>query len=198
MNYLAHLLLSPADDDSRIGSVLADFARIGDEGLDAAFGGGVAGGIRAHRRIDDFTDTHPVVSEAAVLLAVRHRHAARIVVDILYDHFLLVHWDMFCDEPSGSFIDCCHDLLLRRGAVDTRFPERFRVFCRRAVERNVLRSYATLDGIAAVLEHVSTRADCLATIAHARVDIEQHYAALENSFLRFFPLVCEFARVSGR
>jgi acyl carrier protein phosphodiesterase len=196
MNYLAHLLLAGECHEHRIGSVLADFTRLGNECLADAFGDAIAAGIVAHRRIDDFTDAHPAVCEGVGILAKRHRHAARVVVDILFDHFLLRHWERYHRRSSDSFIDDCHELLTDHCATDPRFPERFRTFSTRVVEYDVLRSYATLDGIGAVLERVSTRADCLASIAGARVDIEENYAALENSFVRFFPLVVDFAVVA--
>ena len=61
MNYLAHLHLSGPDPDCRTGNLMGDFVRgrLYASRLEA-LPPGYGQGLRLHRFIDHFTDTHPV------------------------------------------------------------------------------------------------------------------------------------------
>lgn len=187
MNFLAHLLLADHSTEARIGSVLADFTRTSNETLASAYGRGIAAGVIQHRLVDSFTDAHPVVNRCAGLLFSSQRHAGRIVVDILFDHYLSTHWERFCSLDRELFIEQCHDALRTVDSSDRRFPERFRLFTRRYVELGVLHSYATIDGVVLALERVGKRVSCENRLAAASDDIERHYDALREGFLSFFP-----------
>ena len=58
---MAHLFLSGDDDDIKIGNYLGDFVK-GNQ-LDK-YPKGIRDGILLHRKIDHFTDNHPVVLES--------------------------------------------------------------------------------------------------------------------------------------
>jgi acyl carrier protein phosphodiesterase len=194
MNYLAHLHLSRDTRDARIGSVLADFTHLPNARLEEAFGKGIAQGITAHRQIDAFTDTHDAVLEAVSLLFPRHRHAGRIIVDVLFDHYLSTHWARFSDVPRREFIGQCYALLRSIDPDDERFPERFRVFARRYAEYDVLASYHQVEGVGVALERVGRRVASRNTLHDTVSDIRLHYDALEKCFVRFYPQLAEFAR----
>ncbi|MEA2329190.1 MAG: acyl carrier protein phosphodiesterase, partial [Thermoanaerobaculia bacterium] len=85
MNYLAHLLLAEQTAESLIGNLAGDFVkgRIGDDVTR-----GIADGIRHHRRVDAFTDSHPDVAAMRRILVPEHGHYSRVIVDIFIDHFL--------------------------------------------------------------------------------------------------------------
>jgi len=187
MNFLAHLYLADDTDEFRLGSVLADFVRVPNERLGTLFGERIAAGVLHHRRVDAYTDTHPLVNECVGLLFWRRRHAARIVVDILYDHFLSRHWTLFAPEPLSAFIEKCHATLGTVNENDERFPEHFRSFAQRFVEHRVLPTYATLEGVAWALERVALRTSYGHRLRGGLVDIERDYERLERRFLEFFP-----------
>lgn len=193
MNYLAHLLLAEDEPDVRVGSVLADFTRVANSRLVEAYGAHVARGVVAHRRLDSFTDSHPAVVDAVRCLFHRHRHAGRIVVDIVFDHFLSRHWSRFSQVSLGEFVETCHRVLRGVDESDERFPERFRLFARRIVEHNVLAAYVSLEGVGFALDRVSRRIACRNSVAEALPDIERHYGELEECFVRFFPDALAFA-----
>ena len=57
MNYLAHLFLSPHDEDWHLGSLLGDFVKGPiDTQLETVHSQNVINGIRLHRKIDTFSD----------------------------------------------------------------------------------------------------------------------------------------------
>jgi acyl carrier protein phosphodiesterase len=194
MNYLAHLLLADDSDTGRVASLLADFTNVPNDGLAAAYGETLAEGVVQHRRLDAFTDSHAAVVEAVRLLFPRHRHASRIIVDILFDHYLSLHWDRYCVVGRTAFIDTCHATLAGVDQDDERLPERFRRFTRRLVEAGALAAYATLEGVGAVLERVSSRTPRGGTIREALPDIRAHYDPLDRCFGQFFPEVCDQVR----
>jgi len=93
VNYLAHLFLAGESPESLIGNLAGDFVKgpLGDR-----FTPGIRDGIRQHRRIDAFTDTHPSVAAFRRVLIPEHGHYARVITD--YATFAYVG-DVFVLEP---------------------------------------------------------------------------------------------------
>ena len=88
MNYLAHLLLADDTDASRIGNLLGDFATGTIESLAERYPPEILRGIKMHRAVDRFTDSHEVFKHARNLLAPGRRRFAGIIIDIIFDHYL--------------------------------------------------------------------------------------------------------------
>ena len=101
MNYLAHLFLAGKSAESLIGNLAGDFVkgRIGDD-----VPAGIADGIRQHRRIDAFTDSHPSVSAFRRVLIPEHGHYSRIIADVFFDHFLAIDFTRYAAEPLDDFL----------------------------------------------------------------------------------------------
>jgi len=79
MNWLAHLFLSEKTPDSLMGNLLPDFLRNAElQALPREFDRG----IRLHRIVDAFTDSHPVVLQSRRRLSPPYRRYAGIVVDM--------------------------------------------------------------------------------------------------------------------
>ncbi len=85
MNYLAHFYLSGEDPHWRVGGLMGDFLR---GPVPEALPPGVRAGVMLHRRIDAYTDAHPVVGRSRRRVRPALRRFAGIVVDMSYDHFL--------------------------------------------------------------------------------------------------------------
>jgi acyl carrier protein phosphodiesterase len=195
MNFLAHLFLAEPTDESRIGGILADFTVGRIETLERQYGPGIARGIQLHRDIDRFTDTHPVVHNSVACLQPEQGMFAGIVVDVVYDYFLLKHWHRFTDEPVEAFLDTAYTSLNR---MDWDFPEKYRSVIPRMIESNWLLSYRTLDGIHYALSRMSSRLNSRfpkGTNMHAAINSIRHcYDVLDRNFLAFFPELIAFAR----
>ncbi len=192
MNFLAHLLLAAPVAEFRIGSVLGDFTNASRESLAIQFGECVAAGVIHHRTIDTLTDRHEAVNECVRILFSRQRHYARILLDVSYDYFLSKHWRRFSETPRAAFIQECYAVLKNAGA---RFPSRFRQFTARAIEVDLLNRYGTLEGIELTLKRLASIIRHETNLATARRDIEEHYSAIERSFLRLFPDLMQAAAV---
>src|SRR3954463_9153752 len=101
MNWLAHLFLSQPDPAFRVGNLLPDLLPIS---ALSDLAPEILRGVRQHRRIDAFTDTHPVVRRSINRLNPPLRRFGGIVVDVFYDHFLSRDWERYSKVPLSNFI----------------------------------------------------------------------------------------------
>jgi acyl carrier protein phosphodiesterase len=183
VNYLAHLFLAESTPESLIGNLAGDFVkgRIGDDVPPA-----IAEGIRHHRHVDAFTDSHPSVAAFRRVLILEHGHYARIIADVFFDHFLAVDFSRYSREPLAVFLNRVF------ATIDPHIdelPERLRVVYPRMRDEGWLSSYQTLEGIRMSLSGIShrlSRRPHLAPAVHFLVDRETR-AVLAGLFHEFFP-----------
>jgi len=71
MNYLAHLMLADDSDASRIGNLLGDFTKGTLASLAEVYPDEIIRGIKMHRAVDRFTDSHEVFKNSRALIAQR-------------------------------------------------------------------------------------------------------------------------------
>jgi len=185
VNYLAHLFLAGADAESMIGNLAGDFVkgRIGDE-----FAPAIADGIRQHRKIDAFTDSHPVAAAFRRVLIPEHGHYARIIADVFFDHFLAADFRRYASEPLEAFLTRVYATIDPH--VD-RLPGSLRVVYPRMRDEGWLASYQTIEGIRLALGGIShrlSRRPRLAPSVHFLEDAGTR-AELERLFREFFPEV---------
>jgi acyl carrier protein phosphodiesterase len=86
VNHLAHALLAGPNDDVLLGSLLGDFWR---GAPDPGWPEGVRAGVVLHRKIDVYTDSHPLVAAARSHFGTPWRRYAGILIDIYFDHVLV-------------------------------------------------------------------------------------------------------------
>ena len=89
MNFLAHIYLSGDDPELKIGNFIADAVK---GKKYTTYPQKIQEGIILHRKIDSFTDAHPIVKKSASRLFSKYGHYNSVIVDILYDHFLAKNW----------------------------------------------------------------------------------------------------------
>ncbi len=87
MNFLAHFLLSANEDDLRLGNLLGDIVKGRVERFDhPGVNERMRTGIRLHRTIDSFSDSHAVVRRSKQRIAARYGRLSGVIVDVYYDH----------------------------------------------------------------------------------------------------------------
>ena len=185
MNYLAHLLLAEQTAESLIGNLAGDFVkgRISDE-----VPPGIAAGIRHHRRVDAFTDSHPSVAAFRRVLIPEHGHYARVIADVFFDHFLAIDFTRYSSEPLDEFLTRVY------AAIDPHvdeLPGRLRIVYPRMRDDGWLESYQSLEGIRLALGGISHRLSRRPQLAPAVRFLEDGgtRAELERLFHEFFPEV---------
>jgi acyl carrier protein phosphodiesterase len=183
LNYLAHLLLAEDSAESLIGNLAGDFVkgRISD-----AFPAGIAEGIRNHRRVDAFTDSHPSVAAFRRVLIPEHGHYARVIADVFFDHFLAVDFSRYSAESLDAFLTRVYATIGPH--IDT-LPGTLRVVYPRMRDEGWLASYRSIEGIGMALFGISRRLSRrpeLAPAIHFLTDPNTR-AELERLFHEFFP-----------
>lgn len=189
MNWLAHLLLSDPTPDAQLGGVLADVVKARTwPGMSEEFLAGMA----RHRRVDAFTDAHPVFAASRQRLG-DSGCLRGVVVDLVYDHLLSRHWDAFSNQPLRPFVARFY---AEAQARMPDYPEEAQCFFQTLVDDDLLGSYGTMDGLAAALQRIDRRLrnrgwSLLGASAYLPV-INEKYPDLEQDFLAFFPSVRAF------
>jgi acyl carrier protein phosphodiesterase len=187
MNYLAHIFLARQSDDAMLGSLLGDFCKPGQSG---EFSPETHREIHIHRRVDAFTDSHPIVLNAKSLFSGQTRRFAGISLDVFYDHMLAKTWARYSEQGLDTFIENFYRMLMqRRGTL----PTRLEMAATHMTTQDWLGSYREFVGVRIALERTSRRLSkhgdrLIASVA----DLEQHYASLASGFHDFFPQLQRF------
>ncbi len=181
MNFLAHLLLVPDDEDLLLGNFMGDFVRNQHLNL---YPERVRQGIWLHRRIDFFTDYHPLVRESVIMLRPTHGKYAGVVWDVLSDALLSHHWAQFCDTPLREFTAQMYQVLQRRlndlpPALQRRLPH--------MIADDWLMQYQYDSGIAFTLSQLQSIVSRPEFLEHGVRSLREHYEALSQRFMAFFP-----------
>ena len=184
MNWLAHVFLSENHIQHQLGNLLADPLKgKAWEGAGERF----HQGLMMHKRIDSFTDTHAVVSRSKASLTPRG-HLKGVVLDILYDHFLSLHWDRFCSIPREAFLE---DFRTRALTEIDGYPDLAKDVIKRVVGNRQLSSYAHMDGVVSAFRRIdgrlSDRAKSKDNSTRYIPLIAENRKDLEADFLLFFP-----------
>jgi acyl carrier protein phosphodiesterase len=190
MNFLAHLFLADTDEDGILGALLGDFVKGVPE---KRFSATVSQGIRLHRRIDSYSDAHPVTGRSRGRISPRRRRFAGIVVDVGYDHFLSRHWQRFSAMDLELFLQRAYAVLDRNYPL---LPERLKRILPRMVSENWLGSYVRLQKVGEALDRIAGRLSCGDRFRGAVAEIEENYKGLEADFLCFFPELVSFVRTA--
>jgi acyl carrier protein phosphodiesterase len=188
LNYLAHLFLSEGTDESLVGSLLGDFVK-GDN--HNGYSTDIRRAILVHRRIDTFTDAHPIHKRSRARLGRDHRHTKGILVDIFYDHFLARNWGQFTKEPLPEFTWRVYRALeIHRDIL----PPRLQGILPRMAADDWLQSYRDIVNIGHALRGLSFRLQRENELATGLEELRQNYGELESDFREFFPQLIEYVR----
>jgi len=188
MNFLAHLFLSGDNDELMVGNLLGDFMK--GRKLDS-FDDKIVKGIFLHRKIDEYTDNHPLVTTTKERLRPLFKHYTPVVADIYYDHFLASNWKDYADVSLKDFANHCYRVIRKH---KEHFPPRFQqalVFMR---FRNVLISYSKFSGIDFAFNRMVLRSKYPSNLQHATAELKENYNLYLVEFKEFFPQLQEYIK----
>ena len=189
MNYLAHLHLAHLAQSSLLGNIMADYVRGNPTGL---YSPNVVAGIFMHRAVDRTTDTHPLVKEARTLFSADYRRVAPITLDLVWDHFLSLHWSKI--EPN---ITLSEFIFLARKTIEPDLchtPEKFQALNEYLWPQQWLTRYAQKAYIGKSLSGMAKRRPKLSALAGSYDDFILQYTELERIFFQFYPQMMEKAQ----
>lgn len=188
MNYLAHIYLSGANRQVRIGNFIGDAVK---GNAYQHYPGDWQQGILLHRRIDAFTDAHPLVRAAVEEgRAVFGRYAA-VVTDIFFDHFLAKEFPCYAGMSLNRYAWSFYAVLLWHYR---QLPPRFQGFLWHFIATNRLARYATFEGIQQSLAIMAEYRGLQVDPAEAVAYLQLHFESLHASFCSFFPAVQQMCR----
>jgi acyl carrier protein phosphodiesterase len=180
MNYLAHAFLSNNDKDLLIGNFIADHVRGNDFKL---YNDKIIEGIRLHRKIDSFTDAHPLFRQSKRFFYGGFEKYSGILVDIYFDHLLASDFEKFAGTPLPVFSDQVYKVYLEHGSVLPKSSNRFLEY---VLKNNVYSSYAQIEGIEKVLYHLSGRIGHNVRLDHSLDLFLRNETELRTGFSDFF------------
>jgi len=186
MNFLFHMLLSGDNEQILAGNFMGDFVK---GPLADRFPERIRQGVTLHRRIDSFASRDDLFQRSRRRLHPHFGLYRGVLVDLFYDHFLVVEWSNWSDEPLDVYLARSRSLIEgQRGEL----PERLQGLVPIIFEE-LLPSYGTVAGIARALERMSRRVVRENPLAGAESQLELNYEGLRADFRGFLPLVSRFA-----
>jgi len=186
MNFLAHLYLSGENEEVITGNFIADHVK-GDSVM--KYNDGIQSGIRLHREIDAFTDSHPVFLKTRERLNGNYRKYAGVVADMFYDHFLSADWKTYSDESLEGFTDRMHSIIIKRFPV---LPDKSQRFIAYMKKFNWFTGYGTFEGLGRALNGMAIRTPFKSGMENAVQDLKAHYHLYREEFQQFFPEIIDY------
>ncbi|MES2047285.1 MAG: ACP phosphodiesterase [Pseudomonadota bacterium] len=188
MNFLAHIFLAQHSEEAMLGAMLGDFVKADVSGK---FNPQIELEIKLHRKVDVFTDSHPIVIAAKQSFDEARRRFAGIALDVFYDHVLANNWSSYSDIPLLDFTQNFYAGLIKHQAM---LPANLALITPRMREQDWLGSYQDFAGVEVAITRISTR---LSKNGHllreGLIDLRANYAALSAGFASFFPELIQFA-----
>ncbi|MBP1676173.1 MAG: hypothetical protein H6Q20_732 [Bacteroidetes bacterium] len=181
LNYLAHIFLSGNHPQIRVGNFIGDFVKGNRYEL---YPPKIREGILLHRRIDSFTDAHPVVRETTVFLRPQFGRYAAIVTDMYFDYFLAKN---FRDYSNTSLTFFAYGFYCAALINYKYLPARVRGFIFHFITTNRLGKYATADGLYDSLRIMSVYKIPALNPKQIIDFLAENHDELEAKFRLFFP-----------
>lgn len=187
MNYLAHLHLGGDRPAQLLGSLYGDFVK---GPLAGQWPADIEAAIRLHRRIDAFTDSHPLIHIAKTRFPPARRRLSGVLLDVFFDHCLARDWASFSDEPLEHFTQRVYGVLGRTPGL----PERLARIAPRMAAQDWLGSYREFEVLQDVVFGMSRRLSRPTLLDGAWEELEGLYEPLSDDFQAFYPQLQGFVR----
>lgn len=188
MNFLAHIFLAQHSEAAMLGAMLGDFVKADVSGK---FNPQIELEIKLHRKVDVFTDSHPIVIAAKQSFDASRRRFAGIALDVFYDHVLANNWSSYSEVPLLDFTQSFYAGLIKQQAM---LPASLADLAPRMREQDWLASYQDFAGVEVAINRISTR---LSKNGHllrdGLIDLRANYVTLATGFASFFPELIQFA-----
>ncbi|WAJ38695.1 ACP phosphodiesterase [Pseudomonas sp. GOM7] len=186
MNYLAHLHLGGDARAQLLGSLYGDFVK---GPLDGRWPRDIEAAIRLHRRIDAFTDSHPLQARARARFPLERRRMAGMLLDLFFDHCLARDWAAYAAQPLEHFTDRVYRVL----AAEPALPGRLALMAPRMAAQDWLGSYREFAVLEQVIAGMQRRLSRPHLLDGSLAELERLYAPLSEDFRAFYPELMAFA-----
>ncbi len=189
VNFLAHLHIADHCQSSLLGNLLGDFVK---GNPDTQYPAMISQGVRLHRFVDSYTDSHSQVEQIRALFPNGVRRYSGIALDMFWDHCLAVQWNQFHVKPLSDFCAQAERQIQDEAIVE--LPDRFVRTNQAMWQGRWLESYQTLDNIDFALQRMSQRSMRMTRLNECFPYLERNYQQLSAVFSRFYPEVLTASR----
>lgn len=186
MNFLAHLFLSCEREELLIGNFLGDFVKNREI---LQFDPGVQEGVYLHRKIDVFTDQHPLVLQGVRRLYAKHSKYAPVLIDVFYDYFLSKNWDNYASKPLRLFVNSIYETLIQ---YQHQIPDRLKKRVTAMIADDWLLNYSTMEGMHQTFYWMKKRVSKPQFFENVVESLQKDEQLLDAEFNQFFPDVMDF------
>lgn len=187
VNFLAHSLFGYGNAGLIAGQFCGDFVRGSDL---SRFPADIERGIRLHRHLDRFTDTHAALVPARQNMAGVPRRFAGIVVDVMFDHYLATHWSQFSEHSLDAH---AQQVIAALVSQEDHLPVSLQRFLGLLQREGILQGNARLANIELTLARIASRSAKLAPIALKEHQLALLHDSLIEPFNRFYPELSDAA-----
>ncbi|HET6553546.1 MAG TPA: ACP phosphodiesterase [Dyella sp.] len=187
MNHLAHTLLAGDDELLQLGGLMGDFVH---GQPDPSLPERLVTGIRLHRAIDVYTDSHPEVAAARERLPAPYRRYGGILLDMWFDHLLARDFPRWSEQALDAYSMGVRQMLDRHDALLPPSLQRFRLY----MEAHALPAgYARPEEMAAAFDGISQRLRRANPVSGALPVLSGLERPLQAHFEAFFPQLQAFS-----
>lgn len=180
MNFLAHTYLSPKNNLIMLGNLSGDFVKgriMNDLNKD------IVSGVRLHREIDTFTDSHEKFKSAKRIISPYFNHYSGVIIDMFFDYFLAKKWNEQNPLQLKSHIDEVYKSGIENHLI---LPEKFQSVLPNMIKHDWLSMYSTHDGLKNILRQMTNRIDNKALLYEGVELLIEHEIQLEYLFNEFW------------
>jgi acyl carrier protein phosphodiesterase len=193
MNFLAHIVLSGNREEVILGNFTGDFikgkltpARVVGWSEDYILG------VRLHRFIDHFTDSHSDIRTAKNFLAIAHPKVAGVAMDIYLDYFLANRFTELYGVPLADFVQSSYQIIQKHRHL---IPAAMVPMAESMIRHDWLYHYKDIAGIKRSFDGLANRFASMRGIRGAEVELLENYPIYEAAFLSFYPALKEASAV---
>ncbi len=182
MNYLAHAYLSFRKPHILVGNMISDYIK-GKKQFEYPVS--IQKGIRLHRAIDQFTDTHGATQQIKTFFRPQYRLYSGAFADVVYDHFLANDKVEFGSATElKQFAEDTYKVLEANAGF---FPDPFQKMFPYMKEYDWLYNYRHKWAIEKSFNGLVRRAAYLTESKIAFDLFNEHYDTMQMCYGEFFP-----------
>lgn len=179
MNYLAHALLSFNNEPIIVGNFIADHIRLAET---EHLPGLIRKGVIIHRKIDTFTDSHPLFIKSKRHFYNGFERYSGVLTDIYYDYLLAKNFRHFAEAELKDFTRHIYSVLDNHHEF---LPETSKGFLKYVKQNDTFFEYSKLEGIELVLKHLAYRINHGVQLNESINLFKENEDKIESDFLEF-------------
>ena len=182
LNYIAHIHIGIHTQTSLLGNFLGDFIK-GSQLQHLPFE--IEQGIRLHRSIDVFTDSHPLVIELRRYFPRDIRRMAGVIIDIYFDYLLMQTWQRYSRTHFNTVFADFYQQLEQFSLPDN---THFQKVAEGIKKHQWLNEYMNIETCFRAFVSIENRLKHKVVFAKkAQLFLLQYGDQLESSFQQFYP-----------